>query len=86
MQLITNDKFISVDHRVIAKNVGPRVSMASFFRPYVLTGNSKVYGPIKELLSEDVPQIYRKTDVRAYMKHYLSEGLKGTSALEHFKL
>ncbi|GKV19018.1 hypothetical protein SLEP1_g29318 [Rubroshorea leprosula] len=32
LQLITNDRFISVHHRVLAKAVGPRISMACFFR------------------------------------------------------
>ncbi|WJX85958.1 hypothetical protein P8452_68332 [Trifolium repens] len=31
LQLITNDKFKSVEHRVLANKVGPRISVASFF-------------------------------------------------------
>ncbi|KAB1219182.1 hypothetical protein CJ030_MR3G008351 [Morella rubra] len=31
MQLISNDKFKSVFHRVIAQNVGPRISVACLF-------------------------------------------------------
>ncbi|KAK8682203.1 hypothetical protein V6N13_054596 [Hibiscus sabdariffa] len=31
LQLITNDKFKSVEHRVLANTEGPRVSVASFF-------------------------------------------------------
>ncbi|KAI8561019.1 hypothetical protein RHMOL_Rhmol04G0302900 [Rhododendron molle] len=34
VNLITNDKFKSVNHRVLAKNVGPRTSVASFFRSH----------------------------------------------------
>ncbi|KAI8560993.1 hypothetical protein RHMOL_Rhmol04G0300300 [Rhododendron molle] len=31
LQIISNDKFKSVDHRVLANRVGPRISVASFF-------------------------------------------------------
>ncbi|KAM1380519.1 hypothetical protein ACFX2I_022236 [Malus domestica] len=86
LQLVTNDKFISVNHRVIAQSVGPRVSVASFFMPDARPGNSKVYGPIKELLSEENPQIYREANIEDYLKHYLSERVKGNSALSQFKL
>ncbi|KAL2506624.1 1-aminocyclopropane-1-carboxylate oxidase1 [Abeliophyllum distichum] len=87
LQLITNDKFKSVNHRVLAKKIGPRISVASFFRTHFREGNeSKVYGPIKELLSEENPQIYQEITTRDYLTHYYNKGLDGTSALSRFKI
>lgn len=72
-------------HRVLANRVGPRVSVACFFT----TGHSlssRVYGPIKELLSEDNPARYRETTVKDYVVHYDATGLGGKSALTAFRI
>ncbi|XP_004289923.1 PREDICTED: 1-aminocyclopropane-1-carboxylate oxidase homolog 1-like [Fragaria vesca subsp. vesca] len=84
MQLITNDKFKSVEHRVLARRVGPRISAACFLYPSA-THRFKPYGPIKELLSGDLP-IYRETHLGEYLGYYKSKGLDGNSAISHFKL
>ncbi|KAJ1395420.1 Oxoglutarate/iron-dependent dioxygenase [Sesbania bispinosa] len=85
LQLVTNDRFKSVEHRVLANHVGPRISVASFF----CTGHrscSKLYGPIKELLSDDNPPKYRETTVADYAAYYEAKGLDGTTALTHYKI
>ncbi|KAH1096385.1 hypothetical protein J1N35_013306 [Gossypium stocksii] len=83
-QLISNDAFVSVAHRVLANSVGPRVSVACFFR----TSDPRLYGPIKELLSEENPPKYRETTVRDYAMYSNGRGLDvdDTSPLLHFRL
>ncbi|XP_073283454.1 1-aminocyclopropane-1-carboxylate oxidase homolog 1-like [Primulina huaijiensis] len=85
LQLISNDKFKSVEHRVLASQTGPRISVASFFGRDSGT-NARVLAPIKELLSEHDPPKYRATTATEYTEFYRRKGLDGTSALLHFRL
>ncbi|KAL6989861.1 hypothetical protein U1Q18_015611 [Sarracenia purpurea var. burkii] len=84
LQLVTNDKFKSSKHRVLANRIGPRVSVACFFTT-AMQPSTKVFKPINELLSEDDPPKYRETTVREFKEHTI-KCLDGTSALLHFKL
>nr|XP_025701937.1 1-aminocyclopropane-1-carboxylate oxidase homolog 1 isoform X2 [Arachis hypogaea] len=86
MQLITNNKFVSSKHRVLAQKIGPRVSVACLFRQHLEPETSKVYGPIRELVTEENPAMYKDITVKEFVKHYYAKGLNGVSALEHFKL
>ncbi|KAM7488272.1 hypothetical protein LguiB_025756 [Lonicera macranthoides] len=84
LQIILNDKFKSVDHRVLANRVGPRISVALFFRvgPRIsvalfftsVTVPAKIYGPIKDLLSKESPLAYKDFSVGDYM-HYVQRAL-----------
>ncbi|XP_022749432.1 1-aminocyclopropane-1-carboxylate oxidase homolog 12-like [Durio zibethinus] len=85
MQLITNDKFKSVAHRVVAKRGSSRVSVSSFFQP-AFSDKLKPYGPMKELVSEDNPPLYRAIGVAEYVAYFRLKGLDGSSALPHFRL
>ncbi|KAM7485208.1 hypothetical protein LguiA_001217 [Lonicera macranthoides] len=83
--LISNDKFISVEHRVLANSVGPRISVACFFSTGPLP-TSKLYEPIKELLSEENPPKYKAITVKEYVEYFRAKGLDGISALLLYKL
>ncbi|CAI9775960.1 unnamed protein product [Fraxinus pennsylvanica] len=85
LQLVSNDRFFSAEHRVLANNVSPRISVACFFRSDI-SASPKLYGPIEELLSEDNPPKYRSTTVKDYVTYFNTKGLDGTSALLHYRI
>ncbi|WOL09883.1 hypothetical protein Cni_G18636 [Canna indica] len=86
LQMISNDKFRSVEHRVVAKKEGPRISIACFFSTHFHPCSTRLYGPIKELISGESPPLYREILVRDYVAEYYSRGLDGRAAKSHFRL
>ncbi|XP_026400194.1 1-aminocyclopropane-1-carboxylate oxidase homolog 11-like [Papaver somniferum] len=85
LQLISTDKFKSAEHRVLANCNGPRVSVACFLNTK-FSDNTKIIGPLKEILSEENPPIYKYITMKEYTEHYAKKGLDGVSALDHFQL
>ncbi|CAL1404078.1 unnamed protein product [Linum trigynum] len=87
LQLVSNDKLISTEHRVVSKDIGPRVSVASFFT-HGFAPNSRMYGPIKELLSDENPPKYRETSIQDYSAYLYEKGTGGDGPpiLHHLKL
>ncbi|KAJ8431823.1 hypothetical protein Cgig2_027568 [Carnegiea gigantea] len=73
LQIVSNDKLQSVYHRVIPKKVGPRISVATF-----LTGpisSPKMYGAIKELVSEENPPIYKEFTLQEFFEQFFTRPL-----------
>lgn len=62
----------------------PRLSVAMLLYPS--TDEQNLYGPIKELLSDENPPKYKELLAQDYVNYYLSKGLTGESMLDHFKL
>ncbi|KAL9410836.1 hypothetical protein AB3S75_044583 [Citrus x aurantiifolia] len=85
LQVVSNDKFKSVNHRVVAGHVGPRVSVACFFMGH----NAEIpksYGPIKELTSEENPPIYRDFLPSECFSKRFSMAVDDNSLLHQLKL
>ncbi|KAF2601553.1 hypothetical protein F2Q70_00028178 [Brassica cretica] len=62
----------------------PRTSIASFF-VHPPSTNPRVYGPIKELLSEENPPKYRETTPEA-SNHYVARKRDGNNSLSHLRI
>lgn len=60
--------------------------MAAIFRPFHEGIESKVYRPIKELVSEESPLVYRDTSLKEYVTLRITKGMDGKSALTPFKV
>uniref|UniRef100_A0ACD5Z7R6 Uncharacterized protein n=1 Tax=Avena sativa TaxID=4498 RepID=A0ACD5Z7R6_AVESA len=81
LQLISNDRFKSVQHRVVSKE-GPRVSVACFFQTYGAAASTRVCTPIA--FSDGTPSLYKSTTVEELLVSYRAKN--GRRALNNFRL
>ncbi|KAI3469745.1 hypothetical protein Pfo_026408 [Paulownia fortunei] len=84
LQLVSNGKFRSNEHRVTVSRIGPRISVACCFSGPV--NGAKIYGPIEELISEENPPMYRDVAIGEYVAKFLTTGLDNYRALDYYKM
>nr|POE53771.1 1-aminocyclopropane-1-carboxylate oxidase like 6 [Quercus suber] len=83
IQVISNDNYVSVEHRVLAKaSKEPRISAVAFFNMNTNAG----FEPLPELLSSDKPAIYRKSTMTEFLESFYSKGLDCKSFLKKIKI
>ncbi|GAA0166864.1 oxidoreductase [Lithospermum erythrorhizon] len=78
-------QFKSVEHRVLASEVGQRISIASFLNVGSVL-SLKSFEPIKEFLSEENKPKYRNVTLKDFQRYVIDKGLDGTRALLPFKV
>ncbi|KAK9724364.1 hypothetical protein RND81_05G067600 [Saponaria officinalis] len=83
LQMVSNDKLKSVYHRVTANSVGPRISAALFLKG--VQTSPKLYGPVKELLSDDNPPVYKEFTLNEFHTSFFNRPLD-VPGFEHFKV
>ncbi|XP_024162955.1 1-aminocyclopropane-1-carboxylate oxidase homolog 1 [Rosa chinensis] len=86
MQIISNDKFKSINHRVVAKKEGPRVSVGLFFQPAPSDNPSRLYEPIKELTCKENPPIYQTITTKEYFTELYKNSINEVPVLKALKL
>ncbi|XP_057959652.1 protein SRG1 [Malania oleifera] len=82
MEVLTNGRYKSVEHRAIAHQEKDRLSIVTFYAPSYETQIS----PIPELVDETNLPKYRTYNHGEYSKHYVTNKLQGKKALEFAKI
>ncbi|GLT64269.1 hypothetical protein SLA2020_367730 [Shorea laevis] len=66
IQVLSNGRYKSVDHRAITNDCLPRVSLAMFYSP----NDETVIGPIEDLIDEEHPRMYRNYTYKEFMEEF----------------
>ncbi|KAA8516748.1 hypothetical protein F0562_017054 [Nyssa sinensis] len=86
LQIISNDEYKSVEHRVLANSSKePRISTVEFFHADNRNG-SACYGPLLELLSPEKPAIYRNFTMKEFLEIFYTKGVHSKSLVKELKL
>ncbi|KAM0865220.1 hypothetical protein ACQ4PT_043437 [Festuca glaucescens] len=80
LEIMTNGKYKSIEHRVTVNAYKERLSISSFHVPKL----DGIIMPIVGIMEEKV--LYKKTNVEEYARLYMSNKLDGKRALDHAKI
>lgn len=81
---MSNDEYISVEHRVLANSFRePRISAAVFFNP---SNRDRLYGPFPELISPEKPTRFKQFTLTDYLRRVFTKELDGKSLVNYYRL
>lgn len=82
IEVLTNGKYKSVEHRAVTHKERERLSIVSFYAPsYEIE-----LGPLPELVNEKNPSKYRRYNHGEYSKHYINNKLQGKRTLDFARI
>lgn len=83
-QIISNEEYKSVEHRVLANSKHEaRTSVSIFFNP---SQRENLYGPLPELISTEKPALYRQFTYSDFMRRFFTKELDGKSLINFYRL
>ncbi|CAN6172588.1 unnamed protein product [Urochloa humidicola] len=84
LQIFTNGRYRSIEHRVAVDAERERLSVAAFHSPSV----HATVGPLRELVAEQEGEValYKTVDHESFMRLFFSAKLEGKSFLQRMKL
>ncbi|KAJ1407624.1 Oxoglutarate/iron-dependent dioxygenase [Sesbania bispinosa] len=82
IEVLTNGKYRSVEHRAVAHQEKDRLSIVTFFAP----SYEVELGPMPEFVDENNPCKYRRYNHGEYSKHYVTNKLQGKKTLDFAKI
>lgn len=82
LQVLTNGKYKSVEHRAVTHREKDRLSIVTFYAPSYEVD----LGPMAELVDDNNPCKYKRYGHGDYNKHYLTNKLEGKKTLEFAKI
>ncbi|KAG5630703.1 hypothetical protein H5410_002420 [Solanum commersonii] len=82
LQIMSNDKYKSVEHCVIANGSKNRVSVPIFLHPKA----TSVIGPLKEVLQNGEKPIYKQMLYADYTNIFFSKGHDGKDTVKFAKM
>ncbi|EFJ35224.1 oxidoreductase [Selaginella moellendorffii] len=81
LQILSNGRFKSVEHRVAVNKDTVRMSLATFCNPDVDT----IIAPAEDLVNDDNPVLYRAMTYGEFLESLCRDGLKGKDYVESFR-
>eukprot|EP01018_Ginkgo_biloba_P026369 Gb_16438 [translate_table: standard] len=84
VEILSNGRFKSVEHRVVTNSQKARVSIPCFFVP--LISSEEKMGPFPQLLGDSNPPVYGEISYKDYQQYFISSNVEGKSSLELVKL
>ncbi|KAK9204329.1 hypothetical protein WN943_014587 [Citrus x changshan-huyou] len=82
MEIITNGKYRSIEHRATVNSVQERLSVGTF---YYTRYDGEVY-PASSLISEKAPALFRRLTVEEYLSGRFARELRGKSYLDVLRI
>ncbi|KAK8601852.1 hypothetical protein V6N12_051676 [Hibiscus sabdariffa] len=80
--IMSNDRYKSIEHRVVANGSKDRVSVPIFVNP----GADAVFGPLPEVLESGEQPLYKKVVFSDYFKYFFSKKHEGKKTLDFARI
>ncbi|XP_022756143.1 feruloyl CoA ortho-hydroxylase 1-like [Durio zibethinus] len=82
LQIMSNDRYKSIEHRVVANGRKDRVSVPIFVNP----GPDAVFGPLPEVLESGEQPLYKEVIFSDYFKYFFSKKHDGKKTMDFAKI
>ncbi|GLT81806.1 hypothetical protein SLE2022_002380 [Rubroshorea leprosula] len=82
LQILSNDRYKSIEHRAVANGNKNRISVPIFVNP----APDAIIGPLPEVLEDGEKPIYREIVFSDYFKYFFSKGHEGKKTMDFARI